>query len=78
LAVLQDETLQEFGYRLVLQIREFVTDESLEEHFDMHCPVLPYEKTAMLIEGIKNLTVIWAQEDQLLGNNVSCKFRIML
>jgi anion-transporting ArsA/GET3 family ATPase len=79
LAVLQEDTLEEYGDRLVRHIKNFVKDESLEEYVDIHrCSVLPYEQTKKLMECIGDLTVILAQEEQLLGNNISCKFRIML
>jgi hypothetical protein len=79
LAVLQEKTLLEYGDRLVRHIKQFVKDESLEEYVDIdRCAVLPYEQTKKLVECIGDLTVVWAREDRLMGNNVSCKFRIML
>jgi superfamily II DNA helicase RecQ len=43
---------------------------------DYHA-VLPFNQTKKLVENIKQLTVIWAQEEQLMGNQVFCKFCIV-
>jgi hypothetical protein len=77
LGLLSERKLEEYGGRLVRQIEKFVKDESLKEYVyvNPYCPVLSDEYTKKLVECIKNLTVIWAQEE---GNNVSCKFHVMI
>jgi ribonuclease D len=74
LAVLQEQTLQDYGDRLLRYIARFMIDENLDKNTKNRI-VLSYEETKKLEERIKNLAFIWAQEEQLLGNtSIFCKF----
>jgi hypothetical protein len=72
--VLEEQTLLDYGDRLVRYIKRFMTDDNLEECINIGV-VLSYEETKKLEKRIENLAFIWAQEEQHLGNaSVFCKF----
>ena len=75
LGILSEQKVAEYGSRIVRQINKFIIDEGLETYFDSQSQaVLPPKPTKGLIGKMKKLTVLWAQEEQHLGNNIFCKW----